>query len=192
MKLKATACILALLALATASSQAAVETYTIDAVHSSVGFKVRHILTPLPGGFTNFEGTVVVDRDNLENSSVTATIQVASVDTANERRDNHLRSGDFFLAESFPTMTFKSTSWKKTGDDSFDVTGDLTIRDVTKPVTLKTKLYGFADGGRGTQVSAWEATTTLDRLAFGVEGGRPAVGDEVTVVITIEARMPKS
>ena len=174
--------------LAAFSCHAAVETYKIDPAHSSVGFKIRHILTPVPGSFTKFEGTIVVDRENLGNSSVEARIDVASVDTANERRDNHLRSGDFFLVESFPAITFKSSSWRKTGEDTFAVTGDLTIKDVTKPVTLAVKLYGFAEGGRGSMVSAWEATTTLDRQDFGVLGGGPIVGNEVEVSITIEAR----
>jgi polyisoprenoid-binding protein YceI len=176
-------------ALSTAAS-AAVETYNIDPVHSSVGFTVRHIVSHVPGQFTKFSGAVVVDRDNLENSSVQAVIEVGSVSTNNEKRNAHLLSADFFDAGKFTTITFKSKSWKKTGDSTFDVTGDLTIKDVTKEVVLKVALLGFAPGMGGTQVSGWEATTTVNRTDFGVNGPAmlgKALGDDVAVSITVEA-----
>jgi polyisoprenoid-binding protein YceI len=187
--------IIALAAIASAlvtAAPAAVETYTIDPVHSSVGFKIRHIVSHVPGQFTKFSGTVTVDRDNLENSVVEATIDVGSVSTNNDKRNNHLKSPDFFDAAKFATMTFKSKSWKKTGDSTFDVTGDLTIKDVTKEVVLKASLLGFAPGMGGGQVSGWEATATLNRRDFGVNGPAMlgnALGDDVTVSITIEADM---
>ena len=98
-----------------ASARAAVETYKIDPVHSSVGFTIRHFFTNVPGCFTKFAGTIAVDRDNLENSTVEATIEVPSIDTRVEMRDNDLRSDHFFDAAKFPAITFKSKSWKKTG-----------------------------------------------------------------------------
>jgi polyisoprenoid-binding protein YceI len=177
-----------------ASAQAAVETYKIDPVHSSVGFSIRHFVSKVPGSFTKFDGTITVDRDNLEKSSVEATIDVGSVSTANTQRDNHLKSPDFFDAAKFASMTFKSMSWKKTGDDSFDVTGDLTIRDVTKEVVLKVKLLGFGPGMKGAMLSGWEAATTLHKADFGVKGPAmlgAALGDDVGVSIGIEADLQK-
>jgi polyisoprenoid-binding protein YceI len=189
--------ILALLAAASALSaaaQAAVETYTIDPVHSSVGFSVRHFLTKVPGRFTQFSGTIVVDRDNLENSTVNATIQVGSVDTDNDKRNAHLKSPDFFDAAKFGTITFVSKSWKKTGDAMFDVTGDLTIHGITKEVVLKVDLIGFGPGMMGAQLSGWDASVTLNREDFGVNGPAvlgKALGSEVGVSITVEADLKK-
>jgi polyisoprenoid-binding protein YceI len=172
-------------------TQAAVETYTIDPAHSSVGFNVRHFFTKVPGVFAKSNGTITVDRDNLEKSSVEATVDVASVNTREEKRDAHLKTKDFFLVEQFPTMTFKSKSWKKTGADTYDVTGDLTIKDKTKEAVLKVKSLGFGPGARGAQLSGWEATTTLDRRDFGVTYGQGVVGNDVDVVINIEAILKK-
>lgn len=184
-----TSAALALAVLSTAS--AAVETYKIDPAHSSVGFTVRHFFTKVPGVFGKTTGTIKVDRDNMEQSSVEATIDVASVNTREEKRDAHLKNKDFFLVEQFPTMTFKSKSWKKTGEDTFDVTGDLTIKDKTKEVVLKVKLLGFGPGARGAQLSGWEAKTTLDRRDFGITYGQGVVGNEVDVSIDIEAILQK-
>jgi polyisoprenoid-binding protein YceI len=187
--------LIALLGLA-ASVRADVETYTIDPVHSSSGFSIRHMLSKFSSSFTKTTGTITVDRANLENSKVEATVEVASISTAAPDRDKHLLSPDFFDAVKFPTMTFKSKSWKKTGADTFDVTGDLTIKDVTKEVVLKVTSLGFGPGMRpNTFLSGWEATTVLKRSDFGVNG--PAMlgkvlGDEVTVNISVEAGLKKA
>ncbi|MGA2446665.1 MAG: YceI family protein [Opitutaceae bacterium] len=170
-----------------ASAPAAVETYKIDPVHSSVGFTIRHFFTNVPGAFTKFSGTIVVDRDHLENSTVEARIEVASVDTRNSMRDDDLRSDKFFSTAKLPAITFKSKSWKKTGEDAFDVTGDLTIRDVTKEVVLKTKSLGFGPGMRGAMLSGWEASTTINRNDFGITAYPKVLGDDVAVTITVEA-----
>jgi len=170
-----------------ASAPAAVETYKIDPVHSSVGFTIRHFFTNVPGAFTKFYGTIVVDRDHLENSTVEARIEVASVDTRNSMRDDDLRSDKFFSTAKLPAITFKSKSWKKTGEDAFDVTGDLTIRDVTKEVVLKTKSLGFGPGMRGAMLSGWEASTTINRNDFGITAYPKVLGDDVAVTITVEA-----
>ena len=172
-------------------ARAAVETYAIDPVHSSVAFSIRHIVSKVPGSFTKFSGNVTVNRDNLEKSSVDATIEVASVSTASEARDNDLKTPNFFDAAKFPTITFKSTAWKKTGPDAYDITGDLTIHGVTKSVVLKAGLLGFSPGMQpGVQLTGWEATTILNKADFGVNG--PAMlgtmlGNEVAVTINIEA-----
>jgi polyisoprenoid-binding protein YceI len=177
------------------AASAATDTYNIDPVHSSVGFTIRHIVSKVPCDFTKFSGTVMVDKDNMENNSVVATIDVGSIATNNDHRDAHLKSPDFFDVGKFPSITFKSKSWKKTGDGTYDVTGDLTIKDVTKEVVLKTSFLGFGPGMGGSTSSGWEATTTLNRTDFGVNG--PAmlgkmVGDEVAVTIEIAADTPKT
>ena len=195
--MKLTSKILALAAVAAglvSAAPAAVETYTIDPVHSSVGFSVRHILTKVPGSFTQFSGAITVDRDNLENSSVEAVIDVGSVSTRNDKRDAHLKSPDFFDAAKFGTITFKSTSWKKTGDATFDVTGNLTMHGVTKEVVLKVDLLGFGPGMMGAQLSGWDASVTLNREDFGVNGPAmlgKALGTDVLVSINIEADLKK-
>lgn len=185
---------LALVALLARPVSAAVETYAIDPVHSSVAFSIRHFVSKVPGSFTHFSGTVVVDRSDLGKSSVEATIDVGSVSTANEKRDTHLKSVDFFEVAKFPSMTFKSKSWKKTGDDAYDVTGDLTIKDVTKEVVLKVKSLGFGPGMNGAMLSGWEASTTLKKTDFGVNGPTmlaSVLGDDVGISISVEADLKK-
>ncbi len=184
----------ALLAGLASAASAAVETYAIDPVHSSVGFSVRHFFTKVPGTFTKFSGTITVDRDNLEKSSVVAQIDVGSVSTANEKRDGHLKSPDFFDAAKFTSITFTSTSWKKTGDSTFDVAGDLTIHGVTKPVVLKVTSLGFGPGMQGAQLSGWDASVSVNRSDFGVNGPAwlgTALGNDVAVSITVEADLKK-
>jgi polyisoprenoid-binding protein YceI len=173
------------------SAPAAVETYTIDNVHSSVGFSVRHFVSKVPGKFSKFSGTISVDRENLERSTAVAVINMTSINTDNTKRDDHLRSADFFEVEKFPTMTFKSKSWKKTGADTYDVAGDLTMKDVTKPVVLKVTSLGFGPGMQGAQLSGWEATTTINKADFNVKDPAmldAALGDDVTITINIEAK----
>ncbi len=174
-----------------ASAQAAVESFTIDPVHSSAGFAVRHMVSKFNASFTKVTGTINVDRENLEKSSVTATVDVASLNTANDKRDAHVKSPDFLDFAKFPAMSFTSTSWKKTGEDTYDVAGKLTIKDVTKDVTLKVTILGFSPGMKpGSTTSGWEATTTIKRTDFGVNG--PAMmgkmlGDDVAITLSVEA-----
>jgi len=181
----------ALLAFAVVAARANVETYKIDPVHSSAGFSLRHVLSKFSSSFTSVNGTLTLDRDNLENSHVEATIDVGALNTATAKRDAHLKSPDFFDVARFPLMTFKSKAWKKTGEKTYDITGDLTIRDVTKEVVLHATLDGFGPGMMpGTALTAWEATTVLNRKDFGVNGPAmlgTALGDEVTVNISVEA-----
>jgi len=185
---------LATLGFATLTSRAAVETYNIDPVHSTVGFKIRHFVSNVSGNFTKLSGKIVVDRDNLEKSSVTADIDIASVTTSNDARDKHLKSDAFFDAAKYPTARFISIAWKKTGENTFDITGDLTIRGVTKSVVLHTELLGFGPGMEGAQLSGWQATTTLNKADFGVTGPAvlgTALGNEVTITINVEADLKK-
>jgi polyisoprenoid-binding protein YceI len=166
------------------------EVYTIDSVHSSVGFSLRHLVSKFSSSFTKVSGTINYDAAAVEKSSVEATVDINSVATANEKRDNHVKSPDFFDAAKFPIATFKSKSWKKTGEDTFDVTGDLTIKDVTKEVVLKATLLGSGPGMGGSTVTGWEATTSIKKSDFGLAG--PAMlgkvlGDDVALTISIEA-----
>lgn len=172
-------------------ASAQVETYKIDPVHSSAGFSIRHFVSDVPGSFTKLSGTLSVDRADMSKSSAQATIEVASVFTHVSRRDDDLRSPHFFDAAKFPVMTFKSTSWKQTSKKTFDVSGDLTIHGVTKPVVLKVECLGFGPGMRGAQLSGWKATTTLDRRDFGISGYQGMIGNDVSVSINIEADLQK-
>src|SRR5581483_1917614 len=175
----------------TLTASAAVETYKFDPAHSSITFTIRHVFSQVPGAFAKISGTVVVDRDDFTKNTVEATIDIASVSTNNEKRDNHLRSGDFFDVAKFPTATFKSKSWVKADDDVYDVTGDLTIKGVTKTITIHVMTLGFGPGmAPGTTVSGWRATVGLKRSDFSVNG--PAVlgktvGDDVVVTADVEA-----
>jgi polyisoprenoid-binding protein YceI len=179
-----------------AIARADVEVYTIDPVHSSTGFTLRHMLSNFTSSFTKTTGTLTLDRDNLEKSSVVATVEVASVSTANENRDKHILSPDFLDGAKFPTATFKSKSFKKTGENTFDITGDLTIKDVTKEVVLHATLNGFGPGMKpGTFLTGWEATTVIKKSDFGAAGPAmlgKALGDDVTLNISIEAGFKKA
>ncbi len=165
-----------------------VEIYEIDTVHSSIKFSIRHFVAKTTGNFGDFSGTLNINRGDLSKSSVEATIQIPSVDTDNEKRDAHLQEDDYFNAAEQPLMTFISTKWAATEDESeFKVTGDLSFNGVTKPVILNVELLGFGEGMNGAYLSGWEATTTIDRTKWGVNGGQPAVGNEVDITINIEA-----
>jgi len=173
------------------SANAAIETYDIDPVHTWVGFTVSHFFTKVPGYFSAVKGTVVVDRDHLENSKVEAVIEVASITTNTKMRDDDLRSTNFFAAVKFPAMTFKSKSWKSTGGNAYDVTGTFTMKNVPKEVVLKVKSLGFGPGMNGASISGWEATLTLDRREFDIAADQGVIGNNVDVVINVEADLRK-
>lgn len=182
---------LALLLLAGAALRAASapETWVIDPNHSAVTFKVRHFLAPVPGWFAKFSGTISFDRARPETSQVEATVDIASVNTNQADRDQHLRTPDFFDTATHPTATFRSRIWQQTAADTFDVTGDLTLRGVTRAVTLRVRHLGYADGNRGAKLSGWEATTTLRRSDFGIGKPERSIGDEVEIAIHLEAKL---
>lgn len=170
---------------------AAPETYTIDPVHSGVEFKVRHFINKVPGGFSDFEGVVVFDPDQVENCRTEVVIKTSSVNTQNDKRDEHLRSPDFFDAVKFPQIKFVSTQWLKTGPEDYTIRGQLTVMGKTMPVSLKAKFLGMVDGREGVKLIGWEATTVLDRVEFGIGYGLPAVGKDVHVEISVQARLEK-
>lgn len=177
------------LALAAAPVLRPADTYVIDPNHSSVTFTVRHFLAKVPGWFARFDGTITVDPADFTRNSVTATVDVASVDTNQEKRDEHLRTPDFFDTASHPAATFQSTSWEKTGPDTYAVTGDFSLHGVTRKITLSVKYLGTAPGNRGATLTGWEAATTLKRSDFGIGKPERSIGDEVALVINIEARL---
>lgn len=174
-----------------ASAKAAIETYNIDPVHTWVGFSVAHFFTKVPGYFSKVKGTIVVDRDHLENSAVEAVIEVSSITTNTKMRDDDLRSTNFFAAAQFPSMTFKSKSWKSTGDNTYAVTGVLTMKNVAKEVVLKVTALGFGPGMKGVLISGWEASLTLDRRDFDISVDQGLVGNSVDVLINVEADLNK-
>jgi polyisoprenoid-binding protein YceI len=173
------------------SARAAIETYNIDPVHTWVGFSIAHFFTKVPGYFGKVKGTIVVDRDHLENSTVEAVIEVASITTNTKMRDDDLRSTNFFAAAQFPAMTFKSSAWKSTGDNTYAVTGVLTMKNVAKEVVLKVTSLGFGPGMKGAAISGWEAKLTLDRRDFDITADQGAVGNSVDVLINVEADLDK-
>jgi len=165
--------------------------WTIDPVHSDISFVVRHLVSKVRGTFETFSGEIIIS-DDLAKSSATATVDLTSISTKNAQRDAHLRSADFFEADKHPTMTFASTQVRES-DDGYVVDGDLTIKDVTKSVSLAVELNGFsADPYGGTRVG-FSATTRIKRQDFNVnfngvvEGVGVLVGDYIDVHIEIEA-----
>jgi polyisoprenoid-binding protein YceI len=174
-----------------ASAQAAVQSYDIDPVHTWVGFTVSHFFTKVPGYFSEVKGTIVVDRDHCTNNTVEAVISVASITTNTKMRDDDLRSTNFFSAAAIPTMTFKSKSWKSTGGDTYDVTGLLTMKGVAKEVVLKVTALGFGPGMNGAEISGWQASLSLDRRDFDITADQGAIGNNVDVLINVEADMRK-
>lgn len=168
-------------------------TWTIDPSHSVVEFSVKHMMfATVKGRFTEVSGAINLDSENVANSSVDVTIGAASIDTRDEKRDEHLRSADFFDVETFPSLTFKSTSVEARGSD-LKVTGDLTIHGVTRQVVLDTELNGQGANPWGQQVISYSASTRINRKDYGLnwntalESGGVLVSDEVKISIEIEA-----
>ncbi len=169
-------------------------TYTIDAAHSRVGFVARHaMVTKVRGAFNEFEGKAVIDGDDPSKSSVSVTVQVASVDTRNNQRDGHLRTNDFLDADKFPTITFASTAITHVEGNDFEVTGELTIKDVTKTVTLPLEFQGAATDPFGNERIGFEGSTQILRSEYGVtynaalETGGVLVSDKITLEFEISA-----
>lgn len=167
--------------------------YKIDESHSSVGFSVKHlVITNVKGQFNDFSGTIQFDENDIANSSVEVIIKTASIDTDDEKRDNHLRSADFFDVENHPVITFKSKKIQHM-DDGYVAVGDLTIRGVTKEVSLPFALTGPIDDPWGNKRFGAEASLTINRQDFGIswnkalDNGGVLVGDDVKINLEIEA-----
>ncbi len=178
----------------TTQTETRTSTWAIDKAHSIAEFAVKHlVVTTVKGHFREFEGTLTTDEANPENSSVTASIDVASIDTNVADRDAHLRSDDFFNAEKFPKIIFKSTRVELIDESHARVYGDLTIRDVTKPIVLDTEYEGQVDDPWGNRRAAFTATTEISRKEFNVrwnqaiETGGAVVSDKVKITLHLEA-----
>lgn len=175
------------------------EVWDVDPSHTEVGFSVKHFFTPVTGKFEDFDATLRYDPEQPEESAVNVTIRAASVNTNNERRDNHLLSEDFFEAATYPEITFRSTSVRSAGPNRLVATGPLTIKGVTREVELPIEVLGIQDIppqmqemlNGATQVASFRATTTVNRKDFGVGVGDWAatmiVGGDVEVDIVLEA-----
>jgi polyisoprenoid-binding protein YceI len=167
--------------------------YTIDPVHSSVSFIARHLVaSKVRGNFTDFSGVITVG-DSVETTKVEATVQAASITTANEMRDNHLRSSDFLEQEKYPTLTLTSTKLTPKGD-RFELVADLTVKGITKPVTFDLEFLGEGPSMTpGGTVAGFEARAEIDRREFGMafegalENGSLIVGNKLTIEIAVEA-----
>jgi polyisoprenoid-binding protein YceI len=176
----------------------AARTFQIDRTHSEATFQVRHLITRVRGHFADFDGTIEFDESRPEQSAVRFTIQAASISTNVADRDAHLRSDDFFAVEKYPTITFRSTAIERQGQDTFAVTGDLTMRGVTKQVVIPMTFLGTAVDPWGNQKVAFEGEVTLNRKEFGLnwnaalETGGFLVGDEVKVHVSIQAAAAKN
>ncbi len=165
------------------------DVYKIDAVHSQVGFKVRHFVAKTAGRFTKFEGVIKVDTADVSKSSVEVSIDAASVNTDNEGRDKHLRSADFFETDKFPTITFKSTAVKEVAKGKLEVTGNLTMKGVTKQVTFPITNAGTRPGMKpGTVLAGFiDGALKVNRMDYGIKYGPAVVGEEVEIELNIEA-----
>lgn len=175
------------------STKTGTTTYAIDASHSQVGFSVKHMMfSTVRGNFRGFEGTVVVDNDNPANSSVNVTIDASTITTGDEKRDEHLRSADFFDVATYPTLTFKSTSVDFKDAENFTVNGELTMHGVTHPVQIKAEQTGEGTNPWGMDVAGFEGSTKINRKDYGLnwnaalEKGGVLVGEEIKINLELE------
>jgi polyisoprenoid-binding protein YceI len=183
--------------MSTASAPALTEltgTWTLDPAHTRIGFVARHaMVTKVRGSFNEFEGTAVLDGANPANSHAEVTIKAASIDTRNAQRDEHLRSNDFLAMQEHPEITFTSTGARQVDDTTFELTGDLTIRGVTKPVTIPFTFEGAAKDPFGNLRAGFEGSVAINRKDWGVswnaalEGGGVLVSDRVTLEFEVSA-----
>jgi polyisoprenoid-binding protein YceI len=168
-------------------------TYALDTAHSEIGFTVRHLMTKVRGTFQEFAGEIVV-KDSLEESTAAVEVELASVHTRSEQRDGHLRSGDFFDAENSPKMTFTSTALKPEGDD-FVLAGELTIKDVTKPIEFAVEFLGVEQNAYGQKIIGFEGSASISRKEWGIdfnvplEGGKLLIGDKVDIHLDVQAAL---
>lgn len=171
--------------------------WNIDPTHSEIQFKVKHlVISTVTGHFRQFAGTLETEGDDFATASIHFEAETASVDTNQTQRDEHLRSAEFFDSEKYPKMTFQSTQVKKTGDDTYTVTGDLTIKDVTKSIELKAEYGGSMTDFYGNYKSGFEISGKINRKEFGLtwaavtEAGGIVVGDEVKLALNVQMARP--
>ncbi|WP_184542330.1 YceI family protein [Mucilaginibacter sp. FT3.2] len=167
--------------------------WVIDPMHSEVQFKVKHlVISTVSGFFKSFAGELITDGDDFENAEIDFTLDIDSIDTNQSQRDEHLKSAEFFDAEKYPKISFKSNSFTKTGDDEFALKGDLTIKDVTKPVSLDVEFGGSAADFYGNTKAGFEISGKINRKEFGLtwdgvtEAGSIVVGEDIKLLINVQ------
>ncbi|GAB2692747.1 YceI family protein [Mucilaginibacter koreensis] len=167
--------------------------WNLDPMHSEVQFKVKHlVISTVTGSFKKFEGIAISEGENFDNAEIDFSLDVESIDTNQTQRDEHLKSAEFFDAANYPKITFKSTSLTKLSDDEYTLTGNLTVKDVTKPVTLKAEYGGSATDFYGNMKAGFEVTGTINRKEFGLtwsgitEAGAIVVGEDVKLTMNVQ------
>lgn len=173
--------------------------WSVDPVHSNVRFTVPHlVISEVEGSFKKFDGSFTSSKPDFTDAAINFTIDVNSIDTDNEMRDKHLKGDDFFNAEQFPSATFKSTSFKKVSGNKYKLAGNLTIRNVTKPVTFDVVYGGTAKDGYGNTKAGFKATTVINRFDYGLkwnnltEAGGATVGKDITIDLKLQFAQAKS
>jgi polyisoprenoid-binding protein YceI len=182
---------LALFAVVSVAAVKVVSTaWTLDRAHSNINFEVRHFFTPVDGTFSEYNAEVMFDPANLEESMIDVEIMVNSIDTKNEKRNAHLKTADFFNAEKYPMITFKSTKIESKGDNKFVAHGDLTIKDVTKRIEMPFTLLGVMDNPRGGKIAGITSEFEIDRNVYDVGTGNyvsdAVIGKTVTAKLNLE------
>jgi polyisoprenoid-binding protein YceI len=167
--------------------------WVLDPMHSEVQFKVKHlVISTVTGFFRSFEGQLETENDDFNNAEIDFSLDIASVDTNQNQRDEHLKSADFFDAAKYPKISFKSTSFTKDGDDEYTLVGDLTIKDVTKPVTLAVEFGGSTADFYGNTKAGFEITGKINRKEFGLvydgvtEAGAIVLGEDIKLLINVQ------
>ena len=175
------------------SETATATKWVLDPAHSEVQFKIKHlVISTVTGSFKTFEGSAQSEGSSFENGNVEFSLDVNSIDTNNEMRDGHLKGDEFFDAAKFPAIKFESTSFVKTGDDSYKLNGNLTMKDVTKPVTLDVEYGGEAADFYGNHKAGFEVSGKINRKEFGLtwggitEAGAIVLGDDVKLIANVQ------
>jgi len=168
-------------------------TWVIDPLHTEVLFKIKHLLiSNVTGSFNKFDGKIVTNGDDFNDAKVTFEIDVKSIDTNQAQRDEHLQNGDFFAADLYPTITFVSTSFVNTGGSDYKMGGNLTLRGVTKPITLDVEYGGSQNSGQGVLKHGFEITGIINRMEFGMtwniltDTGGLGLGENVKLIANIQ------
>ena len=176
-----------IVALGTWASAASAADYTLDASHASATFSISHLgFSKVAGAITDLSGEFSFDPEKPEKSTVHVVGKAVSINTFNEGRDKHLRNEDFFNVEKFPELSFKSTAWKKTGDNTYDVTGDFTLLGMTKSITIPVTHNGSGEGFKGEYRAGFSTSFKIKRSEYGMTGSVGPVGDEVAIEVSFE------
>jgi len=190
--------LLVALSLISVSFAQTVKTWNVDKMHSSIKFAVSHlVISEVDGSFKIFDGNIIATNEDFTDAKINFTVDVNSINTDNTNRDGHLKSDDFFNAEKYPNMTFVSTSFKKISSSAYELTGDLTVRDVTKKVTFAVKYGGTTKDPYGNTKAGFKATGTINRLQYGLkwntltEAGGAVVGSDIDLTINLEMALAK-